>query len=182
MAQKIILPGQEVRVDIPNGVDPVWYEKLQALTKQVNALEAFITAGAYSEQTSWTPVLSSIGGGTVPTYTATPLNGAYARIGHLVFFGAYSNNVAGGVAGAGAFQLQLALPIPAFPGANPIRVQLGVGQNAAIENVLLGQVVGGASQMRLFMMTGASQVANFNCVDQNNAVRGLEMFGMYRCA
>ena len=75
---KVVLPSQTVLVDTPTGVDPVWYEKLQALTARVNAMDTalagFIAAGAYSTGT-WTPVFSSIGGGTVPTFTAVALNG-----------------------------------------------------------------------------------------------------------
>ena len=34
---KIILPGQAVNVDTPSGgVDPIWYEKLDALAKFAN--------------------------------------------------------------------------------------------------------------------------------------------------
>ena len=28
---KVVLPGQQVRVDTPTGVDPVWFEKFQEL-------------------------------------------------------------------------------------------------------------------------------------------------------
>ena len=28
---KVVLPAQTVRVDIPTGVDPIWYEKLEQL-------------------------------------------------------------------------------------------------------------------------------------------------------
>lgn len=33
---KIILPAQTVPVDTPQGLDPIWYEKLQALTAFAN--------------------------------------------------------------------------------------------------------------------------------------------------
>jgi hypothetical protein len=33
---KIVLPAQNVVIDEPTGVDPVWYEKLQQLTAFVN--------------------------------------------------------------------------------------------------------------------------------------------------
>ena len=145
------------------------------------ALRTFVTAGAYSEQ-SFTPVLTSIGGGTVPTFTQTPLGGYYARIGHLGVFGVYGTNISGGTPGAGAFQLRVSLPSPAVPSTNPIRMQLGVGQNGGVENVMLGDIIAGASVMELYTMTGASQVATFKCQDMNNAVRSLELFGFYRAA
>lgn len=33
---KIALPGQQVPVDTPDGVDPIWYEKFRTLTEFVN--------------------------------------------------------------------------------------------------------------------------------------------------
>ena len=137
------------------------------------ALRTFVSAGSYSEQ-AFTPVLTSIGGGTVPTFTQTPLGGYYARLGHLGVFGVYGTNIAGGTPGAGAFQLRVSLPSPAM--------QLGVGQNGGVENVMLGDIIAGASVMELYTMTGASQVATFKCQDMNNAVRSLELFGFYRAA
>lgn len=33
---KIVLPAQDVPLDTPQGVDPIWYEKLQALATFAN--------------------------------------------------------------------------------------------------------------------------------------------------
>ena len=33
---KIVLPAQPVKVDTPTGVDPIWFEKLQALAAFAN--------------------------------------------------------------------------------------------------------------------------------------------------
>ena len=33
---KIVLPAQPVKVDTPTGVDPIWFEKLQALATFAN--------------------------------------------------------------------------------------------------------------------------------------------------
>jgi hypothetical protein len=33
---KIVLPGQTVKVDLPVGVDPIWFEKFQQLTAFAN--------------------------------------------------------------------------------------------------------------------------------------------------
>ena len=33
---KIVLPAQPVKIDTPTGVDPIWFEKLQALTTFAN--------------------------------------------------------------------------------------------------------------------------------------------------
>jgi hypothetical protein len=33
---KIVLPAQTVNIDTPTGLDPIWYERLQALTAFAN--------------------------------------------------------------------------------------------------------------------------------------------------
>jgi hypothetical protein len=33
---KIVLPAQNVNIDTPTGIDPVWYEKIQQLTAFAN--------------------------------------------------------------------------------------------------------------------------------------------------
>jgi len=33
---KIVLPAQTINIDTPTGVDPIWYEKLQALATFAN--------------------------------------------------------------------------------------------------------------------------------------------------
>jgi hypothetical protein len=33
---RVVLPRQDVEIDTPTGVDPVWYEKFQQLTSFVN--------------------------------------------------------------------------------------------------------------------------------------------------
>lgn len=183
---KIVLPGQDVTIDTPNGVDPVWYEKLSQLNAKVQYLETNLlplivaggAGGAYADAI-YTPVLSAPGG-TLPTFTATPLQGRYTRIGRMVSLSMYANNTAGGVNGAGAFQLSVTLPIPANVGFNPIRVMLGVSQNSGVENVVLGEIGIGGSTITLFKMTGTSQVAALNCADLNNVSRTLELFGWYR--
>jgi hypothetical protein len=51
---KVTLPGQTTTVDAGAGVDPIWYEKLQAMAKIVNAYDALsprlaILADVFSE-------------------------------------------------------------------------------------------------------------------------------------
>lgn len=180
MTAKIILPGQDVPIDRPNGVDPIWYEKLQALTARVNSLQSLIDAGGYSEGV-WSPVLSAPGG-TLPTFTATPLTGRYVRVGHMIGFAVYANNIAGGVVGAGNFALSVSLPIAAAADALPRRIQLGIAQNSGIENIVLGEVAAGTPIINLYKVTGTSQVAVLVCADLNNVSRSLELFGWYRVA
>jgi hypothetical protein len=33
---RVVLPAQNVEIDTPHGVDPIWYERLQQLTTFVN--------------------------------------------------------------------------------------------------------------------------------------------------
>jgi len=33
---KVVLPGQQVRVDTPTGVDPVWFEKMSQMAAFIN--------------------------------------------------------------------------------------------------------------------------------------------------
>jgi hypothetical protein len=33
---RVVLPAQQVNIDTPTGVDPVWYEKMSQLTAFVN--------------------------------------------------------------------------------------------------------------------------------------------------
>jgi hypothetical protein len=51
---KVTLPGQTTTVDAGDGVDPIWFEKLQAMVKIVNAFDAIsprlaILADVFSE-------------------------------------------------------------------------------------------------------------------------------------
>lgn len=51
----ITLPQQNIKMDVPTGIDPVWYGKLQALIKQINLLSGITPpAGA-------TPITASLG-------------------------------------------------------------------------------------------------------------------------
>lgn len=47
---KITLPGQDTKVDAASGVDPIWYEKLQALAKFANLFSEVDTASLTSGQ------------------------------------------------------------------------------------------------------------------------------------
>jgi hypothetical protein len=40
---KIVLPAQTVPVDTPQGVDPIWFERLQAMVREVNAFNALFS-------------------------------------------------------------------------------------------------------------------------------------------
>ena len=51
----ITLPQQNIKMDVPTGIDPVWYGKLQALIKEVNLLSGITPpVGA-------TPITASLG-------------------------------------------------------------------------------------------------------------------------
>jgi hypothetical protein len=85
---KIILPGQDVKIDALIGVDPIWYEKLLAINKLVDALNTgnlagLIADGGYSKGT-WTPTLTfATPGNLAVTYNAIT-GGVWTKIGRLV--------------------------------------------------------------------------------------------------
>lgn len=171
---KIVLPSQTVHVDEISGVDPIWYEKLQTLIARVNALEAFVANGAYS-QTAYTPVLTSAGG-TAPTFTAVPLSGAWVRLGSLVFVSVAGSNVAGGTPGAGAQQLSISLPKAVNATAPPSRVTAGSYLNGATESMAFAEFDAGAITAALYKQTilgaNANQAA-LTGADFNNATRAI---------
>ncbi len=48
---KIVLPAQNVKVDIPEGVDPLWYEKFQQMVTFVNLFSEMEVASLSDGQT-----------------------------------------------------------------------------------------------------------------------------------
>ena len=48
---KVVLPAQNVPVDTPQGVDPIWYEKLQALAASTYSTVAIPNAAIYPMET-----------------------------------------------------------------------------------------------------------------------------------
>ena len=180
---KVTLPSQNIRMDTPTGIEPVWYDKLNALAAQVAAqdvtlstLAAFVQNGAYREL-SYTPVLSS-SGGTLPTFTATPLTGRAFRIGRLCFVRVAATNIAGGTPGAGAFQLSLSLPVPVAATAVAGRVTSGMWYNSTTESAAYADGAAGSSTVKMYSLaSGGNQVA-LNCADFNNVTRGVS-FALY---
>jgi hypothetical protein len=173
---RITLPGQDIPLDLPDGkgVDLIWYEKLSALIK---TLDAFLLSGAYSEGL-YTPVLSSAGG-TIPTFTGIALTGRYFKVGRMVTVRIVAGNVAGGTPGAGAFQLSVSLPLPVAANAIAGRVFAGAFNNAGTEGVAFADGAASATTAKLYKLGSSSNQVTLDCADFSNVSRGLSLTFLY---
>lgn len=171
---KIVLPGQDIHMDVPQGVEPLWYEKFSLLFK---SLDLFIQRGAYSEG-SWTPVLSA-SGGTIPTFTATPLTGRYYKVGRICTVRIFASNTAGGTPGAGAFQLSASLPLPISASAIAGRLFAGAFTNSTTEGVAFADGVASGTVAKLYKLGSSSNQVTLDCADFTNVTRGLSLSFSY---
>lgn len=171
---KVTLPSQNIRMDTPTGIDPVWYDKLQALAAKVNSLETFFAAGGYQTST-FVPVLTSAGG-TPPTFTNPALSGLWVRVGNVMFVNITGSNTAGGTPGAGAQQLSISLPFAVRSVALPAKAIMGTFVNGANEQLVVGQLVAGAAVAPLFKQAIAGSNSNLVALtgaDFNNVSRSV---------
>jgi hypothetical protein len=168
-------------VDLQTGLmTQVWYERLQKI-----AFGSYADGLLSPDPAAYVPVLSTVTallpGNAVPTFTATLLQGNYATIGRLCVVNIVAVNVAGGVAGAGAQQLQVSLPIPARVGALTARPLIGSVMNNSEETTAFGLLVGsapGAPVMNAPLYYQKILGSNVDqlpitCVNFNNASRAL---------
>jgi hypothetical protein len=174
----VTIPAQNIKMDVSTGIDPIWYDKIKALTDRVNYLDAQLTAfnaaGAYAENV-WTPVITSAGG-TAPTFTNPTLTGVWIKVGHLMFLSISGNNTAGGTPGAGAQQLSVSLPFAVRATALPARITCGSFLNNLTQDLCFAQMTAGATTAPLYQQnisgSKADQVA-LTGADLNNATRGV---------
>lgn len=166
---KLTIPGQNLKMDTPTGIDPVWYEKLFTL---FGSLKSFIENGGYREG-SYTPVLSAIGGGTVPTFTLLPLTGHYIRIGRICMVTMQAKNTAGGTPGAGAQQLQMTLPFPVYLQSLGARGEIGMFGNSTLEQMATAEIAAGSNLLTLYKLSSTSNQVALTCSDFNNVTRSL---------
>lgn len=170
----IVLPGQNVKIDTPTGVDPLWYEKLKEITDGINSIAGMIAGGGYQAAT-YIPVLTSAGG-TPPTFTAPVLSGLYVRMGNLCFCNISGGNTAGGTPGAGAQQLSVSLPFPVRSAALPATATFGSFVNAGTQDLVFGALLAGAITAPLFQQNISGSKANqvpLTGADFNNATRAI---------
>ena len=166
---KVILPAQNVNVDTPTGVDPVWYDKFKTLFDKVNSLEAFFNAGGYASG-SYVPVLTAASGGTPPDFNSPALSAYWVQMGDVIFVSVSGANGAGGTPGAGSQQLSVTLPFPIRAQALPAKIMLGSFQNGTTEDLVFGTFLPSTATVPLFQQnisgSKADQVpltgANFN--------------------
>lgn len=152
------------------------YDKLFATLKD------FTDAGAYDEGT-YNPVLTSAGGGTVPTFTATPLTGRWIKIGRIMTVAVVARNTAGGTPGAGTNQLSLSLPQAVSSGSLGGRRFMGAFTNGTTDATAFFDVVASATTGALYQETvSGSKVSQvpLTCVDFNNVTRGFSFYFSYR--
>jgi hypothetical protein len=80
---KLIIPGQNIKVDTPDGVDAIWYEKFAALFKNLSGMiDSGGPGGAYQEG-NWLPVPTFTTPGNL-VWTPSFVNGKYTRTGRLI--------------------------------------------------------------------------------------------------
>lgn len=81
---KIVLPAQDVSVDKPSGVDPIWFEKFQQIVAVLNS--GIVGQGLL-------PTVATSGGhGYMPTCPGPPTGVPVARFGYVPFVYDTTNN------------------------------------------------------------------------------------------
>jgi hypothetical protein len=167
---KLTIPGQNIKMDTPTGIEPVWYEKLLML---FGSLKSFIENSAYREG-SYTPVFSTLGGGgTIPTFTALALTGRYIRIGRICMVTMQARNTAGGTPGNGAQQLQMTLPFPVYAQSLGARGEIGMFANSTNEQMATAEIAAGSNLLTLYKLSSTSNQVALTCSDFNNVTRSL---------
>ena len=158
-------------MDIATGIDPVWYEKLRALS--TNAYSTFDYPNA---------AMGSIGGGTLPTFTATPYTSRCAQIGKLVFMSVAASNTSGGTPGAGTQQLTVSLPdAVSMASLGGLEVS-GSFSNGGQQWLVLAQFTAGATTAPLYQQNVSGSKVNvvpLTCGDLNNVSRSLSLQFFY---
>jgi hypothetical protein len=80
---KINLPAQTIRIDAPDGIDPVWFEKLSQIATLLN--NGIVGQGALATN-------STAGFGYMPTCAGAPTGVPVARSGFVPFVYDTTNN------------------------------------------------------------------------------------------
>lgn len=152
----------------------------------MSGFESFVSVGAYTPPTTFTPTVTLIGGAgnTVPVYTTN--TGRYEKIGKRVFVDIFLNGD-GGAEGAGTGTIDIAIPVAAgasFPGGNFVA---GSIVNNTEEQMAYGFIQAGTSTVSLRMQSdtaGAvtSDIVSVTGADQNNATRSIRLNFSYEAS
>ena len=137
---------------------------------------ATVDAGPLADWAAFTPRLSIVGAGTVPTYAT---NSGRFRI--SVSNTAYVDILLdgnGGTAGAGAGQLALLLPVVPSPSTMGGYIVIGYCINNVKSTVLYG-VPTPTPLLALFILDKTDTIAPLTGADQNNASRQIRLHLWY---
>ena len=138
------------------------------LQEQINALRTIETGGIW---TAYTPTLSSIDGGTVPTFA--DVRGGYCAIGNTLQVTYYFSNSSGGTAGSGANLLVASVPFNHHANQNVLGI--GIFWNGAAPQTVLARKYG---DDKVLLMRADGN--NVYCSDFSSVTRYLHLTLNYR--
>lgn len=115
-----------------------------------------VTYPAAAGWTTFTPTVTLTGGAgnTVPTFTTNA--GRYSKVGNVVFVDIFLNNSAGGTAGAGTGQVNIALPVTAGATQAAANGICGLLINGAASYALTVDILNGATTAIIGFLSGTT--------------------------
>jgi len=125
---------------------------------------------------TFTPTVTLNGAGTVPQFTTN--TGYYSQVGKIVFVWVYLTGD-GGNEGAGAGQLQVALPVAASANHALHAIPVGALSNSSASYVTFGTIAASASVMKLFYINGSSPIANLTGAETADTTRAISLHFFY---
>lgn len=145
---------------------------------KTNALTDLLSAFATTNGTwsTFTPTVTLDGAGTVPQFTTN--TGYYSQVGKIVFVWVYLTGD-GGNEGAGAGQLQVALPVAASANHALHAMPVGALTNSSASYVTFGTIAASASVMKLFYINGSSPIANLTGAETADTTRAISLHFFY---
>jgi len=135
-----------------------------------------ITNLGFGTWSTFTPTVTLNGAGTVPQFTTN--TGYYSQVGKIVFVWVYLTGD-GGNEGAGAGQLQVALPVAASANHTLHAMPVGVLSNSSASYVTFGTIAASASVMKLFYINGSSPIANLTGAETADTTRAISLHFFY---
>jgi len=128
---------------------------------------------------TWTPIVTLVGGAgnTVPVYTTN--TGVYTRIGNVVYVDILLSGD-GGAEGAGTGQITISLPIAASALNSGAGIGVsGAGLNSTSRQQLFPSISSGASTASIFYWSAINTYVPLTGADQNNTARSLALHFFY---
>jgi len=125
---------------------------------------------------TFTPTVTLNGAGTVPQFTTN--TGYYSQVGKIVFVWVYLTGD-GGNEGAGAGQLQIALPVAASANQTAHAIPAGVVQNSTASYVTFGTIAASASVVKLYAINGNSPISALTGAEMADSTRAIALQFFY---